>query len=121
MPTTMFAKRLMSLILALLLPFLSFKEGRVESVGEFYFTCLNVEFVSLVWISNHPSNVVVALTLSQNVVENKNECYFHSLGIFCSFAFHFNQHFLLGSFLCVFCQYFEKSEFLRFQTFTNVR
>jgi len=37
MPITMFAKRLTSLILALLLSFLSFKKGRVESVGEFYF------------------------------------------------------------------------------------
>jgi len=39
MPATMFAKRLTSVILALLLSFLSFKEGRVESVGEFYFPC----------------------------------------------------------------------------------
>jgi len=39
MPTTMLAKRLTSLVLALLLSFLSLKEGRVESVGEFYFPC----------------------------------------------------------------------------------
>ena len=39
MPTTMFAKRLTSLILTLLLPFLSFKKGRVEAVGEFFFPC----------------------------------------------------------------------------------
>jgi len=39
MPTTMFGKRLTSLILALLLSFFSFKEGRFESVGEFYFPC----------------------------------------------------------------------------------
>jgi len=39
MPTTMFAKRMTSLILALLLSFLSFKEERVESVGGFYFPC----------------------------------------------------------------------------------
>jgi len=43
------------------------------------------------------------------------------LGNFCSFAFHFNEHFLLDSFLCVFCQYFEKRHFLTFQTFTNVQ
>ena len=29
---------------------------------------LNVEFVSLVWILNHPSNAVVASTLYQNVM-----------------------------------------------------
>jgi len=29
---------------------------------------LNVEFVSLVWILNHPSNAVVFSTLYQNVV-----------------------------------------------------
>jgi len=29
---------------------------------------LNVEFVSLVWILNHPSNAVVTSTLYQNVV-----------------------------------------------------
>ena len=39
MPTTMLAKRLTSLILALLLTFLSFEEGRVEALGEFYFLC----------------------------------------------------------------------------------
>jgi len=29
---------------------------------------LNVEFVSLVWILNHPSNAVVASTFYQNVM-----------------------------------------------------
>ena len=29
----------------------------------------------------------------------------------CSFAFQFNQHFVLNSFSCVFCQYFEKKLF----------
>ena len=70
---------------------------------------LNVEFVSLVWILNHPRNVVVALTLYQNVMvvlEKKKSLF---LGIICSFAFHFKHSFLLDSFLCVFCQYFEKS------------
>ena len=39
MQTPIFAKHPMSLILALLLSFLSFKEGRVEAIGEFYFPC----------------------------------------------------------------------------------
>jgi len=50
---------------------------------------LNVEFVSLVWFLNHPSNTVVAFTLYQNVVENKNFCNFLFFGIFYSFVFHF--------------------------------
>jgi len=42
-------------------------------------------------------------------------------GIFCNFAFHFKQDFSLDSFLCVFCQFFEISHFLRFQTFNGGR
>jgi len=39
MPTKTFAKHLTSLIFAMLLSFLSFKEGKVEAVGEFDFPC----------------------------------------------------------------------------------
>jgi len=77
---------------------------------------LNVEFVSLVWTLNHPSNSVVASTLCQNVIENKCLLFFISLEFFAL------QHFILTNIftwpMC-FCQYFEK--FLRFQAFTNVQ
>jgi len=46
--------------------------------------------------------------------------FFYFLRIFCSFTFHFNQHFLPDSFYVHFIDILKKNSFRKFQTFTKV-
>jgi len=72
---------------------------------------LNVEFVSLVWILNHPRNVVVALTLYQNVMVVLEKKSLFSLELFALSHFILNTVFCLTHFYVFFVNILKKVNF----------
>jgi len=133
-PNTMFAKQLTSLILALLLSFLSLKEGRVEVAGKFYFPCLTLNLcrlhksyiTSLIQLLQQPDSF---LCVFANILKNVDFSDFIHLpmydlvmslvkvNIFMDFfplSNSFSPTLFPDSFFVCFFQCFEKSHFLRF-------